>query len=136
MARRSRPGRKRKAPRERSCVYLSPLARAAISEWRQTERAGGNMSFTHSDALNEMVEIAAYYAPDKRATRRFQPLAAVLNGLHGATIPEHIRVEPNGGRRVRCAHCRACHTIVSRRFSGLLRELTKFVREHEHPDSA
>jgi len=127
------PGRKGLAvPRERRCVLMSARTRAAIVEWQQAERLNGKGSFSFPDALDEMVAIASYYAADRNAAHRLQPLATVLNGLHGRTVPEHVRIEPNGGKQVRCSRCRASHTIVSRRFSGMLRELTTFVREHEH----
>lgn len=136
--RRKPPGRKRlTVPRERRCVLMSARTRASIVEWQQAERLNGRVSCSFPDALDEMIAIASYYATDKNAAHRLQPLATVLNGLHGMTVPGHVRVEPNGGKQVRCSHCRTNRTIVSRRFSGMLREITAFVREHEHaPDSA
>jgi len=129
-------GRKRlPIPRERRYVYLSGPAQAAVREWQAAEmqrRERGRVSF--NDALDEMIEIASFYAVDTRAVQRTQPLATLLNGLHELAIPEHVRVEPNTGRRLRCAVCRAELRIGARRFSGIVKEIRAFVLAHQHAE--
>ena len=119
-------------PRERRYVYMTAQTHAAVQEWQQAERRNGRAA-SFNDALEEMVEMASYYAADTNAALRHQPLDRILNGLSTCgPIPKHIRVEPNGGRSLRCSHCDVWHKVSSRRFSGLLREIAAFVDQHVH----
>lgn len=129
--RKSKPGRKpRTIPRERRYVYMTEQTQAAVQEWQQAEKLS-----SFNDALEEMVELASYYVADTNAAERHQPIARVMNGLlTRSTLPAHIRVEPNGGRSLRCTRCRVEHKVASRRFSGLLREMAAFVDRHLHDE--
>ena len=123
------------APRKQRCVYMTEQTYAAIREWVQAERQDGRNASV-CDAIEEMVDIASYFSVDTNAALRHQPLGSLANKLIAlGQIPNHIRVEPNTGRSVRCSHCRVQKKIAARRFSGVLRELTAFAQQHMHDDS-
>jgi hypothetical protein len=131
-------GRKRLSiPRERRYVYLSRPAQAAVREWQSAEmerRGIYERKVSFNDALDEMIGIASFYAVDTHARQRTQSLGTVLNGLQTLAIPEHVRIEPNTGRLLRCGKCQEVHRVGARRFSGLLREVKAFVLEHQHTE--
>lgn len=125
-----KPGRKRlEVPRRRCQVYLSDAVIASVREWKRAEEKR-----TLSEALDEMIGIASYYATDMQAAHRLQPLRSVLSGLHDVAVPEHIRADPNTGRKLWCRRCQKRHIITSRRFSGMLRQMAEFIEAHRHDD--
>ena len=128
---RRKPGRKPlPVPRRQKHLYMTDDCVTRVKAWVADERATASVSYSFSDAIHDMVDLASFYYSERNAAHKLTPLSSVLGELwRGRWVP-WIRIEPNGGRTVRCTRCKTTTHIPARRFSGIMRALGNFMRQH------
>ena len=125
-----KPGRKPfEVPRKQKHIYMTERAEMAVKEWVAAERSEGH-TYSFSDAIEAMVDLASFYYAERNAAHKLQPVADVLAGLWVRRKLPWVRIEPNSGRHLRCTACKTSETIKARRFSGISKAISTFVEAH------
>jgi hypothetical protein len=115
----------RKIPRRQRSLYLSEETAQTVRNFQDRELSHGR-DCNFSDAIEQMVALAARHLPDTKLESAYD----VLGSLLGEEAPDWIRIDRNSGKRLRCAVCNESYDVPATRFSGVIKSIASFVEVH------